>query len=107
MRFPVIYFPFLPVAGMALFPFILIKKSEYKECKSLLNHERIHLIQQVELLLLGFYILYLFNYLYNLLKYQNHDKAYFNIVFEKEAYTMETNTNYLRKRKLWQWIRYL
>lgn len=107
MKFPVICIPFLPIAGMALFPFILIKKVNYKQHKNLLNHEKIHLVQQAELLLLGFYILYLLNYFYNILKYQNHDKAYLNIVFEKEAYAMEANVNYLSERKVWHWIRYL
>ncbi len=36
-----------------------------------------------------FYCIYMKDYLINLIKYRNHDKAYENIPFEKEAY--ETN----------------
>ncbi|MBC8051459.1 MAG: hypothetical protein H7Y13_00160 [Sphingobacteriaceae bacterium] len=107
MRFPVIHISFLPIAGIALFPFILVKKVEYKGHETFINHEKIHLAQQLELLLLGFYILYLLHYFYNLLKYLNHDKAYMNIIFEKEAYTMEREPEYLHKRKFCEWLRFL
>ncbi|WP_242689285.1 hypothetical protein [Pedobacter sp. SYSU D00535] len=107
MRFPVICVPFLPMAGMALFPFILIKRSEYKGDQVLLNHERIHIVQQLELLLVGFYLLYFLNYLINLLKYKKHELAYLNIVFEKEAYRRESETSYLKRREIWAWRRFL
>jgi hypothetical protein len=103
MRFPVISFRFLPAAGMALFPFILVKRTKYKNNKAFINHEKIHLVQQLELLILGFYVLYLLNYLVNLFKYKNHQKAYLNIIFEREAYSMESDLSYLKRRKLWQW----
>lgn len=107
MKFPIIYIPFLPMAGMALFPFILIKELQFKEQKQFINHEKIHLAQQLELLFLGFYILYLLNYIFNLFKYFNHSKAYYNIVFEKEAYAMEMRSEYLSKRSFCAWIRFL
>lgn len=107
MKFPILHFSFLPADGMALFPFILLKKARYKQDKEFINHEKIHLVQQLELLLLGFYILYLLHYVYNLLKYRNHNQAYLNIVFEKEAYAMESDVDYLQKRKLWQWLRFV
>jgi len=46
----------LPYTGMALFPFILIKKKDLPVGDVLINHERIHLQQQLELLLIPFYI---------------------------------------------------
>jgi hypothetical protein len=107
MKIPVIHISFLPMAGMAIFPFIFIKKQTYKEHKDFINHEKIHLVQQIELLLIGFYILYLLNYLLNLLRYRNHNEAYLNIVFEKEAYGMENDISYLQRRKVWQWVRFL
>ena len=106
MKFPIVHIPFLPVAGMALFPFILIKKPHYKTEKTFINHEKIHLVQQLELFLIGFYIFYLLNYFFNLIKYLNHDKAYLNIIFEKEAYEMESDLDYLQKRDLWAWVKF-
>lgn len=107
MSFPVIHISFLPIAGIALFPFILIKKDNYRRHKVFINHEKIHLAQQIELMLIGFYVLYLLNYIYNLIKYRNHNKAYLNIVFEKEAYTMEADTGYLSHRKFCAWTRFV
>ena len=107
MKFPVLHIPFLPMAGMAIFPFILIKKINYKTQQRFIYHEKIHLVQQLEMLLIGFYVLYVLNYLVNLMKYRNHNQAYLNIIFEKEAYTMESDLSYLRKRKLWAWLKFL
>jgi hypothetical protein len=96
----------LPAAGMALFPFILVKTHDLKLNKAIINHEKIHLRQQLELLLIPFYFLYLLNYLVNLLYYRQHEKAYLNIVFEREAYINERNLTYLKTRRFWSWLRY-
>lgn len=103
----IVYVPFLNVAGMALFPFILIKEKHYRFHKQLINHEHIHLVQQLELLVLPFYILYLLNYLLNLVIYKNHHEAYMNICFEREAYHYEDDLNYLEKRKFWSFGQFL
>lgn len=92
---------------MALYPFILLKHKSQKADRILVNHERIHLRQQVELLIIPFYLLYLLNYLINLIRYRNHRRAYFNISFEKEAYACDQNLNYLKTRKFFAWVNYL
>ncbi|MBL4678873.1 MAG: hypothetical protein JKY70_22175 [Mucilaginibacter sp.] len=91
---------------MALYPFILLKEQRFKYDKAFINHERIHLRQQLELLILPFYLLYLLNYLFNLLRYKNHHKAYMNIAFEREAYRNEHNFNYLNTRKFCTFLSY-
>ena len=106
MGFPVIILKFLPSHGMAFFPFILVKEKKYTSHQVLLNHERIHLYQQLELLILPFYILYFINYMINLVRYRDHYKAYFNIIFEKEAFNQENNTEYISKRKFLAWIQF-
>lgn len=90
---------------MALFPLVLIRSKSLAQNPELINHEKIHLRQQLEMLVIPFYILYLFLYLFNLMRFRNHDAAYRNIAFEKEAYQHETNLNYLQTRKFWSWIR--
>lgn len=97
----------LPVNAMALFPFIILKNKQQKKDQVLIHHERIHLRQQLELLILPFYIFYLLNYSINLLRYRNHYQAYFNISFEREAYYFEADLNYLSKRKWLNWVRFL
>ncbi|RZL44792.1 MAG: hypothetical protein EOP00_19015 [Pedobacter sp.] len=99
--------PKLPAAAMAIYPFILIKKAAYKNDAVLVNHEKIHHRQQLELMVIPFYVVYFFNYLFNLLKYKNHDKAYFNIAFEREAFAKEHELTYLKNRALFSWFKWL
>ncbi len=103
----IIYVPFLRVAGMALFPFILVGKKHYRHDQVLINHEQIHLAQQLEMLILPFYFFYLLNYFVNLIRYREHHSAYINIFFEREAYAHERDLDYLKGRKFWSFSRYI
>ncbi len=97
----------LPALAMAIYPFILLKDKTQKQNIVLVNHERIHFKQQLELLIIPFYLLYLTYYFINRLKRQNHYTAYMNIAFEKEAYANELNPNYLKTRKMFSWLKHL
>lgn len=92
--------------GITLYPFIILKSEELKRDEVLINHERIHLRQQLELLIIFFYIWYGIEYLYNL--YWSGDKmtAYKLISFEVEANTNEHNLPYLEDRKYWGFLKY-
>lgn len=92
--------------AITLFPFIFIHDKRLKEDTALINHEKIHLRQQAELLVVFFYLWYIIEYLIKLFKYANHAKAYRNISFEREAYTNEANSNYLNNRALWSFIKF-
>jgi hypothetical protein len=50
---------------------------------------------------------YLVEYCIKLVIYRNHDKAYHNISFEREAYRNDENLDYLMKRKFWSFVKYL
>ncbi len=91
-----IHVPFLRVNGMALFPFVLVQRPN--PSPRLLNHERIHLRQQLELGIGAFYGWYLAEYLYRRWQLGNHDAAYRAISFEREAYANDHNLNYLGTR---------
>lgn len=104
-----IYTEWIPFrhSAIALWPFVFMrKKLKHKENNVLINHERIHLRQQLELLLIGFYILYILHYFFLLIRFKNHSKAYKNIIFEKEAYARENDLQYLKNRKLFSFIRF-
>lgn len=90
-------------SGITVWPLIFIQE-KYKTSEVILNHERIHIRQQLETLLLGFFIIYLFQYLLYRLN-NNHIDAYKKISFEREAYQFETDLGYLKKRKLFAWLR--
>ena len=92
---------------MAFFPFILIRDKKLVQDITLLNHERVHLRQQVELMILPFYIWYIVEYLIRLIIYKNKQRAYRNISFEREAYANENSMEYLNKRKLWTFLKYI
>jgi hypothetical protein len=96
----------LPANAMALFPVMLFKKAGLKNNPVLVNHEKIHFRQQLELLILPFYVLYLLHYIVNLIRYKNHDRAYFQISFEKEAYANDQDMNYLKRRRPYAWLNY-
>jgi len=104
MRYWKVTFKRLPAYAMAIYPFIIFKSKDLKNNKRLVNHEKIHFLQQLELLVIFFYILYLLHYIYNLLKYKNHSKAYLNICFEREAFANDGNLNYLKERKPYSWM---
>lgn len=95
------------ITGITLFPFIFLRNKKCKQNKTLLNHEKIHLRQQIELLIIIFYIWYILEYLFWLIKLKNKYLAYRKISFEQEAYNNETNLSYLNKRKLWAFCKYL
>jgi uncharacterized radical SAM superfamily protein len=88
------------VESITLFPFIIVGNTAGKR---LINHERIHLIQQLECLIVPFYILYIGHYFINRLKYK-HDEAYRNVIFEKEAYKNMYKLDYLKNRGLFAWV---
>lgn len=124
------------VAGVSLLPVIILRKVyKDKPDAEMINHERIHIQQQVLCLFVmvvaviileiitgatwlsavalfliivpfsSFFILYAINFIINLIKYRNYDMAYKNIIFEKEAYKNAGNPSYLVER-CWYYIFY-
>lgn len=94
-------------SGLTIFPFVIVSTKVDLSDKVLMNHERIHLRQQVELAILPFFIWYFFEFLLRLIQFRNRRKAYRNISFEREAYANEGNFEYLQKRKFWSFVKYL
>ncbi len=93
--------------GLSLWPFIIVKEDGYKKDQVLINHEKIHLKQQLELLVLPFYIWYVVEWLLRSLLYMNTYKAYQNISFEREAYAHEKALDYVGRRKPYSFLQYL
>ncbi len=94
-------------SGITFFPFVFLKRKSLKKNATLINHERIHLKQQLELLILPFFVWYLVEYLVRLIQYKNWNRAYRNISFEREAYAKEKDLNYLKSRSFWFFLNYL
>lgn len=93
--------------GLTVFPFVFLKSKQLKSNVVFMNHEKIHLKQQLELLILPFYLMYAIEFLVRLLQYKKWDLAYRNVSFEREAYTNEFNLDYLKQRSFWSFLKYL
>ena len=83
---------------------ILVCRRETYLSERLLRHERIHSRQMLEMLVVGFYLWYLLEWLVRLPMKGN---AYHNISFEREAYANEAQPDYLTHRPLFAWRHYL
>ena len=83
---------------------VLFARKDAELDESLINHERIHTRQMMEMLIVGFYLWYVIEWLIRLPKNKN---AYRSISFEREAYANDGNLNYLQQRKPFAWLHYL
>ena len=93
--------------GLTTFPFVFVRYRAYKENIVFINHEKIHVRQQLELLVLPFFIWYVLEDTVLLVQYKNKDLAYRNISFEREAYRNESDMGYLKNRSVLRFIKYL
>ena len=103
--------PFKGFIAINLFG-VLFVRNEYKKrfesegfatTTTTLNHESIHTEQIKELGYIFFYIWYLIEWLLRL----PFGNAYYNISFEREAYTNEKNIKYLQTRKHYSFLKYI
>lgn len=95
---------FINVGAITLYPFIISSEPMDEE---MLNHEMIHIQQQKELLVIGFYLLYIMWWALGRLKGLSSVSAYLSIPFEMEAYDNDENPQYLQNRKPWAWKQYI
>ena len=93
--------------GITIFPFVILKSHDLKRDPQFLNHERIHLRQQIEMLVIPFFIWYVIEFVMRYWSYRNWPMAYRGISFEREAYAKETSLGYLSERSIWSFIHYI
>lgn len=93
--------------AITFYPCIFVRPdTRYHE--ELIRHETIHIRQQLELLIVGAWLLFLFEYLYALkIKKFDARQAYYYTTFEQEAHRNAMNPHYLCKRQPYAWVRYL
>lgn len=90
------YIPFNGYKAMAIYPFIFVRGSKVSD--KTINHENIHFKQQIELLIIFFWVIYLiFWILY----------GYNRNPFEREANNFEFDFKYLKNREAYSWLKYL
>jgi len=101
--------PWFPsIAGITLFPFIILRKEirDSAEAAITINHEKIHIRQQVELLVVFFAVWYIASFLLGILRGLSWYEAYRGIIFEREAFDKMYDPGYLRERKIFAFMKY-
>ena len=97
---------FINIGGITIYPFIILKEKNKKQgVNKLVVHESIHIKQAEELLVLPFYILYVLEWLVKSLIHKSFKEGYYNISFEREAYSNQYNKKYIFERKKYHWIK--
>ena len=103
-RIPALLSWFITIKAITIYPFIIFRDETDEQT---INHERIHIVQQRELLVIPFYILYVGYWLVNKFIHKDNSRmAYYNIPFEIEAYQNDENFSYLLNRKSLSWRKY-
>lgn len=121
--------PFGRYTTINIFTMLFTKKKKLNE--KILNHEKIHSVQMIEmaivallimilvcfitkisywwilLSLCSFYIWYCIEYIFVRFFHKKQNNAYHDISLEEEAYQFENDMEYLKNRKLFKWVDYL
>lgn len=85
---------------------ILFTKSDYLS-PTTINHERIHTKQMLELLIVGYYLWYIVEYIIVRFCHKKQNNAYRDISFEEEAHNNDDNLHYIDNRKHFAWWKYV
>lgn len=93
--------------GITFFPFIIVSGRYLKENPVIINHEKIHIRQQIELLILPFFIWYGLEFLIRWIICKDKNAAYRTISFEREAYANEKDLHYLKQRSFWKFLDFI
>jgi len=93
--------------GITFFPFVFLSDMQDKKNPSFVNHEKIHIRQQIEMLVIPFFIWYGIEFLFRWIQLKDRRAAYYNISFEREAYAKEKDLNYCKKRSFWKFLSYV
>ncbi len=96
------------ISAIALFPFIIVRGGikDTNEYRFTINHERIHLRQQAELLIVFFYLWYLLDFALGLARGLTPRESYRSIIFEREAYGRMHNLDYLNRRQMFSFLKW-
>ena len=107
-RVPRLFSCFYPVAGVTLWPFIFVSSTVPPDSmRVMVNHERIHICQANEMLVVFFYLQWVAEFLIGLCRYGSAEEAYLHISLECEAHSNEEDMSYCTARRLFGWRFYL
>lgn len=120
--------------AIMLFGHVFIRDSREKTKQETVNHENIHVEQWKEMMLssfiilnlpfvghvdlgyiacstlvsfFSFYIWYFVEYIVRLVITRSHDKAYYGVCFEREAYKNQKCDSYIKNRSYFSFMKYV
>jgi len=91
------------ISGITLAPFGIFLDKKYLNDINTINHEKIHWQQQLEILIIFFYLWYIIEWFIKLFKHGSD--TYYTISFEREAYENDNDLNYCETRKHFAWLK--
>jgi hypothetical protein len=99
---------FSGITGITLFPFIILRSELQGAVESAvtINHEKIHIRQQLELLLVFFALWYFASFIAGLARGRGWYGAYRNIIFEREAFDRMYELDYLARRRPFGFLKF-
>lgn len=93
--------------ALTIYPFIFVRRSTRGHTE-LIRHETIHIRQQLELLVVGAWLLFFIEYLYaRYIKKLDARQAYYFTCLEQEAHRNAIKENYLKIRKPYAMLKYI
>lgn len=97
------HIPFKGYNALNFFGILVARKDSWSKCGErtrgeIINHEKIHTAQMVELAFVFFYIIYFFEWLWKALRW-GAKEGYRRVSFEVEAYAHGEDLCYLSTRK--------
>ena len=97
--------PFRGFTAINLFGCVFARREFEPVSDRILRHEAIHTAQMREMGYVGFYLLYLAEWLWRWARLKDATAAYRAIRFEREAYAHQDELDYLAYRRPFAWTR--
>ncbi len=93
--------------AITFFPFIFVR-TDTRDNTELIRHETIHIRQQVELLIIGAWLLFIIEYcIARYIKKYNARQSYYYTALEQEAHRNAIYEDYLDRRKPYAMLKYI
>ena len=97
--------PFRGFAAINLFGHVFAREEYRPISDRTLRHEAIHTAQMRETGYVGFYLIYVAEWLYQWARLRSAKQAYYAVRFEREAYAHQNELDCLTHRRPFAWTR--
>lgn len=97
----------LGILATTIYPFVFVANTRRFLAEPMnIFHEQVHARQQIEMLIVPFYVWYIIEFAIRACRV-GWSRAYYRISFEQEAFANEHDPGYAKNRKLFGWVKFL